>query len=196
MQKLKQTRRKHNKQHKTKHNNKIITRINTYKQNTELLYIQRINRTKYSRRFVGWIYCIHVVFCVSSSVYVVCYVYLCLCLMFSPSIFKLLHLRSNDTHKHIKQNITTLRTTEQHKTKPTQTETSQPEPERYLFVVGSWAGYPVFLFVLLFLELFCLLFCFILLLFLCPPSFVKLLHLQSTKHKDNNITTLRKAENS
>ena len=27
---------------------------------------------------------------------------------------------------------------------------SQPEPEKYLFAVGSWAGYPVFLFVLCF----------------------------------------------
>ena len=73
--------------------------------------------------------------------------------MFSPSLFKLLHLQSKNTYKNRKTNRTTGRKT---KKQPETTEISQPEPERYLFAVGSRAGYPVFLFFLMFfLEFLC-----------------------------------------
>ena len=60
------------------------------------------------------------------------------------------NIKMKNRKKH-KQNRTTRR---KHKTKHINTgypahepprEISQPEPERYLFAVGSWAGYPVFL---------------------------------------------------
>ena len=52
------------------------------------------------------------------------FLFLSVCCMFSPSLFKLLHLQSKNTSKNInlkKKNIKTLRKTEQ-------TEISQPDP--------------------------------------------------------------------
>ena len=56
---------------------------------------------------------------------------------------------------------------------------SQPGPERYLFAVGSRAGYLVFLFIYVFLRV-C--FCLFLLCFMFSPSCFKFLHLQSKQH--------------
>ena len=68
--------------------------------------------------------------------------------------------RLGENIKKRKQKQTTLR-----KTFKKKTEISQPEPERYLFAVGSRAGYPVFMFVVLFLEFVC--FCLWFFLFCC-----------------------------
>ena len=57
----------------------------------------------YSRRFVGWISCISVVFCFSRS-FSVLFLLCSVCFMFSLSLFKLLQLESNTHHaKHLKQ---------------------------------------------------------------------------------------------
>ena len=139
----------------------------------------RINRTNYSRRFVGWISCISVVFPVFL------WVFLFVCLFMFLLCFRLVLLsfcvyNRKNTYKNRKHR-TTQRKTEKHK----KTEISQPEPERYLFAVGSRAGYPVFLlcflfFFQLFNVLFNAYFCFF--FFMFSPSLFKLLHLQSKKH--------------
>ena len=106
----------------------------------------------HSRSFVGWISCRSVVYVFLKAFLF----YLCVCFvlfMFSPSLFKLLHLQSNKTH------VTTTQQQQQQRLGENRTTNrnikkcivSQPEPERYLFAVGSWAGYPVFLLFLLFL---------------------------------------------
>ena len=105
MQKLKKTRRKHtNKQKETEQ-----LKEQHKKRNINTGYPAheppRINRTDYSRRFVGWISCISV-FCVFLWVCFMFFVCLFLYLfMFSSSWFKLLHLQSKKTYKHIKQHI-------------------------------------------------------------------------------------------
>ena len=78
--------------------------------------------------------------------------------LFSLSLFKLLHLQSTTTHIQHTTNRTTLRKTENKtlKTQNTTTEISQPEPEIYLFAVGSRAGYPVFMLFSFFLFLYVL----------------------------------------
>ena len=72
--------------------------------------------------------------------------------------FKLLHLQSTNTH------INTLKQTHKTNSKNNRTtektEISQPEPERYLFAVGSRAGYTVFLLFMIFFEFLCCCFCF------------------------------------
>ena len=83
---------------------------------------------------------------------------------FSPSLFKFLHLQStNNTYtnktnrKSFEKNIK-----KQHKQQKTQTIIiSQPESERYLFAVGSRAGYPVFQFLLCFSLSFSVVFMFL-----------------------------------
>ena len=84
---------------------------------------------------------------------VMCFLVVVCVLMFSPSLCKLLHLHTN---KHIYKHKThkQLRETNKHKNKHNKQKyiISQPEPERYLFAVGSWAGYPVFLYCYIFLE--------------------------------------------
>ena len=93
--------------------------------------------------------------------------------MFSPSIFKRLHLQSNTTHTKTKQK---LNNSKKHiKT----TEISQPEPERYLFF-AEVRGLEI-------LYVCCVCFsssCYVLCMFvyvccMFSPSIFKLLHLQS-----------------
>ena len=122
----------------------IQTQRNT--ETTEIQYIQpstrpRINISQVpAGRFMFFFLCVLSVVCVYLRFVMFCCLFLSVVFLFSPSCFKLLHLQSkNNTYKHIKQNITTRRKTEQHKI----AEISQPEPERYLFAVGSSAGYPV-----------------------------------------------------
>ena len=93
------------------------------------------------------------------------------------------------THKHIKHKK--KKTTRRKQTKQKNKQKyiiSQLETERYLFAVGSWAGYPVSMFLCLcFSRSFSVLFfCFCLFVCMCSPSLFKLLHLQSNK---TNITT-------
>ena len=81
--------------------------------------------------------------------------------MCSPSLFKLLHLQSNKTHQQQKTHDK-LRETITNKHHQTHKYIiSQLEPERYLFAVGSRAGYPVFLLFVCFLEAFLFLFFFV-----------------------------------
>ena len=95
-----------NKQHNIKENSK-----NNIKQHRNTGFPAhkppRINLTNYSRRFVGWKSCCFM-FVVCSMLFLellcVVYVSLCFCVMCSPSLFKRLHLQSNNTYKHIKQN--------------------------------------------------------------------------------------------
>ena len=79
--------------------------------------------------------------------------------LFSPSLFKCLHLQSTNTHittlTHKTTNIKKNNFEKNINTEKQQYIISQPEPERYLFAVGSRAGYPVCLFLLLFSKLFC-----------------------------------------
>ena len=109
----------------------------------------------YSRRFVGWISFTSVVYMfLEAFLFHVC------CFMsvfqFSPSLCKVLHLQSN---KHIQtQKTTKTRLSENIQKKKTNKHKyiiSQPEPERYVFAVGSWAGYPVFLLLMFLSKLFC-----------------------------------------
>ena len=105
-----------------------------------------------------------------------------------------LHLQSNKTH--IQTDKTEQLKGKQQKTLNKKTEISQPEPERYLFAVGSRAGYPVFLFFMLFFEL-SVFVMFLSVVFMFSPSLFKLLHLQSKntyKHinKQNNSKENRK----
>ena len=106
---------------------------------------------------MGWISCISVLFVMFfSQLFCVIYVVLCFCLMFSPRLFKLLHLQSN---KHIQKQ--TIQNFEKNNIKQQKYIISQPEPERYLFAVGSRAGYTVFLlFFYVFLEAFPFYLCF------------------------------------
>ena len=117
--------------------------------------------------------------------FVVSFCVLCFRLVF---IFKCLHLQpQKHTYKHINTNIITLITKHNNSEKQTHTEISQPEPEIYLFAVGSWAGYPVFIYVC-FVLFFELLFLFsVSLCILCfRLVFLTLLHLQS---KNTHINT-------
>ena len=112
-------------------------------------------------------------------------------LLFSPSLFKLLHLQSKTTHiktkqkqKHSKEHNKKTHT----KNKQTKNNINLPARplEIFIFRGGSWAGNPVFLFCLccslsLFL-LFVVSLCFSLVFVMFSPSLFKLLHLQSNKH--------------
>ena len=102
-----------------KHKNNIKRKTRKHKSPSQTL------RDIYlSRRFVGWKYCISVffyVFDVSCSVVLCFFMFL---FMFSPSLFKLLHLQSKGTYKNIKQkkhNTKKLRKTEQKQKSPSQT---------------------------------------------------------------------------
>ena len=78
-------------------------------------------------------------------------VYVCSCLLLFMcllSSFKLLHLQS----KHIQQTCNKQKRLRETHTIKLKYIIFQPEPARYLFVVGSWAGHPVFLDVVFFLE--------------------------------------------
>ena len=146
----------------------------------------RINRTNYSRRFVGWIYCISVFsvfFSLSFSVVLCFFMFCCLCfrlVFLSFCIYNrtITYTNIKQKQKHSKKN----RTTEQTK----KTEISQPEPERYLFVVGSRAGYPVFMCFCFFeFSFVCCLFLYVFLLFnMFSPSLFQQTHI--TTNKNNN----------
>ena len=117
-------------------NNNITTHKQKYR-----ISSPRTSANKYNifirGRVLGWISCISVF--ISFRSFSVLLLFL---LLFSPSLFKLLHLQSK---QHIyKQKQKTRR---KHLKKHTKHKyiISQPEPERYVFAVGSWAGYPVFL---------------------------------------------------
>ena len=89
---------------KEKHKNKQKYRISSPRP-------PRINRINHSRRFVGWKSCISVCFMfffeflccfyVSFCFFLFLSVSFCLCFLFSPSLFKLLHLQSKNICKHI-----------------------------------------------------------------------------------------------
>ena len=118
---------------------------------------------------MGWISCISV--CVFFSKLFCC---LSVCfLVFSPSLFHLLHLLSKHTYNN---KITYKSFEKKHKKK------YQPEPERYLFAVESRDGYPVFLFCFVFLEAFLLLFMFMFVCYMFSPCLFKFVHLQSENH--------------
>ena len=92
-----------------------------------------------------------------------CYGSLC-CLLFSPSLFKLLHLQSKKTHINIcfvkkTKNIKTRKKTGE--TKEKKTEISQPDPQRYLFF-AEVRGLDILYFCLFmfFFEFFCCFVCF------------------------------------
>ena len=94
---------------------------------------------------MGWISCISVVFNVFFSKLFCCmFVYFCFVLMFSPSLFKLLHLQSKNTYNNItthKQvSITKKQVFKNKHLKKQKYIISQPETEIYLFAVGSRAG--------------------------------------------------------
>ena len=138
----------------------------------------------YSRRSVGWISCIYV-FMFFSKLFCCFSVYFCVLFMFSPSLFKLLHLQSNKNTYTNKANINSFEKNVNIKKQKQKYIISQPEPERYLFAVGSRAGYPAFLlFMFLFVIEAFLLFCcvYFCCLFMFSPSLFKRLHLQSKKH--------------
>ena len=61
---------------------------------------------------------------------------------------------------------------------------SQPEPEIYLFAVGSWVGFPVFLivYVVVFLEAVLFYLCVCMFVFMSSPSLSKLLPEHNTIH--------------
>ena len=120
MQKLKKTRRKHKQTERNRHKTekqlegKLKTNRNTGYPAHEP---PRINRTNYSRRFVGWISCISG-FCFMFSFEFFCFVYVYFCLFrFSPSLFKLLQLQSKKTHIKTTKNRTTRRNPETQKKK-------------------------------------------------------------------------------
>ena len=90
--------------------------------------------------------------------------------------------------KHTHTNITTHKQLREKQKQQKQQKyiISQPEPERYLFAVGSWAGYPVVQLFSVCLEAFLLwLLCFAV-CFMFLPSLLKLLHFQS---KQTHINT-------
>ena len=114
-------------------------------------------------------------FCVSCcffsrSFYVLLLLFVMLFCMFSPSLFKLLHLQSKKSHiktfEYKKKTLKASRKTWKQKRKQKYI-ISQPEPERYLFAVGSRAGYPVLLlfYVVFFSKLCCFIFVFFSVLF-------------------------------
>ena len=76
----------------------------------------------------------------------------CLCLFLCVVCFRLVYLsfciyNRTNTYKHIQTNKqTTTRRQQQKHNKHRNTLFPQPERERYLFAVGSWAGYTVCLF--------------------------------------------------
>ena len=130
--------------------------------------------------------------CFSVSFYVVCLFFI---FMFSPSLFKLLHLQSNNTYKNINKNITTWRKTKTNNKKQQKSPSRNLRDINLFFAVGSRAGNHVFLFVLCFSLSFMFLFVSLYFLFVFfytfSPSLFKLLHLQSNKHiykqhKENN----------
>ena len=115
--------------------------------------------------------------------------FLSVVLMFSPSLFKRLHLQSNKTH---------IKTTKTNRTTRRQTLTNRknrnlPARPLEIFVCrgGSWAGYPVFLFCcfMFFFELLCLFYVSLCLFLMFSPSIFKLLHLQSNKNTYNSTKT-------
>ena len=126
-------------------------------------------------------------------------VFLLLCFLFSKPFwlflcfvcFRLVDLSfciyNRKTHINTYINITKTRQTHKHKQNKHKYMISQPEPERYLFAVRFWAGYPGFLLLCCSrsFSVVCLF-----LLFMFSPSLFKLLHLQSNKHiqKHNNTT--------
>ena len=136
-------------------------------------------------RVLGWIYCIPVfVICFfSRSCSVLFLLFYVLCLCFRLICLSFCIYKRTTIYKNINNKLSTRRTHKQQQTDKQQTYIiSQPEPERYSFAVGSWAGYPVFmLFVYLFIEVVMFVHVFSL-LFMFSPSLFKLLHLQSNKH--------------
>ena len=92
--------------------------------------------------------------------------------MFSPSCVKLLHLQSKNTQIKTNKMIRLKYCLKKNKHNYI---ISQPEPERRFFAVGSWAGYPVFLFVLCFSRSLSVVLLFLSVVFvLSSPSLFKL----------------------
>ena len=194
MQKLKKTRRIHLKKTGRNRKTKYISKLEgKHKKNRNTWFPAheppRINRTNYSRRFVGWKSCIYI--CSVFLRVVLCFFcFFLLFFLFSPSRFKLLHLQSK---KHIKTKK--QKNSKENINKKNRNNKNLPARplEIFIFRGGSWAGNPVFLFCLFSFEFFCCCFCFFLFV-LFSPSLFKLLHLQSTKHiyKQKNRKTRRK----
>ena len=114
-------------------------------------------------------------FCLEAFLFYLCLFgccFLCFRLVYLSFAFTIetTHIKTNN------KNIKKLR--ENHKTQTTKQNyiISQPEPERCLFAVGSWAGYPVFLLLFnVFSRSFSVLLMFVRLLFLMfSPSLFKL----------------------
>ena len=118
--------------HIYKQNNNITTRrntlTNTYKTKQHKYPSQALRDIYFSRRFVGWKSCI--------SVFLLFFEFVCLfslfsfvVFVFSPSLFKLLHLQSKNTYNN-RTNINKLEG--KHKTNRTnninKTNISQPDP--------------------------------------------------------------------
>ena len=124
---------------------------------------------------MGWKSCIFVVLCfpLSCYVFVLCF-FLLFFVMFSPSLFKRLHLQWTNTYKHITTNNNNSKENIKNKHKPTKTTDLQKKKNRNLparpleiFICrgGSWAGNHVFLFVLCFPSSVYVLFLFLYVLF-------------------------------
>ena len=82
--------------HKNKHKNskEHITKHKTKQKKQQKSPSQTLRYIYFSRRFVGWKSRISVVYVLSLSLYALLSVSFCCCFMFSPSLFKLLHLQS------------------------------------------------------------------------------------------------------
>ena len=111
----------------------------------------------FSQRFVGWKLCISV-FCCSSSCYVFVYVSFCFVCFRLVFLSFCIYNRKN-THKIIntkkkKKRKTQRKTYKKKENKNEKTKISQSDPQRYLFAVGSRAGYPVFMLLLFVFEFF------------------------------------------
>ena len=159
------------------------------KHKTEIQDIQPTNLREYisyiySWRFVGWISCMSVLF-----VYVfleACLFYCCLCLcviLFSPSLFKLLHLQSNKTHMiSFLQKTTHKKLREKHKHRNNRNTLF---PSRNLRDICSLSGRGLdilYFCCFVFLEAVMFYLCFVMFVFLLSTSLSKLLYLQSNKH--------------
>ena len=137
---------------------------------------------------MGWISCISVcfslynVFVSKLFCFMFCFMFFSACFLFVLCVrlvyWSFCIYNRTHTYRNIRKQQTTRR---KHQTTTEQQKyiISQPEPERYLFAVGSWAGYPVFL-------LFCFSRSFSVYSCWFSPSLFKLLHLQS-KNTYNNI---------
>ena len=113
----------------------------------------------FSFEFLCFCFCFIKLFvlCFSLSCFVC---FMCLyVLLFSPSLFKLLHLQSKKTH--IKTEKTEKLEGKHKKNRKNRNLPARPL-EIFIFRGGSWAGYPVFLFVFyVFLRVFLFLFLFL-----------------------------------